>query len=204
MRREDLSSVTRIGTDSNPTSPPRGSDEKAADELSSPCKAWSYAEVDGRAGWGTSRKGVWIQGSDASHCPEKSKRHAKAKWNLAIAKCAADKSRVKGCSWGGIWWKVEEAQLTVIACEVLQNLLSQVKHIGSLIVFIICFELFDDGVIEKVIAASIYIDVLGQSVVEALRFRQSSEVVAPLTLWMVPPKLMATKRFRLHIADRYV
>ena len=78
MRREDLSSVTRIGTDSNPTSPPRGSDEKAADELSRPCKTWSYAEVDGRAGWGTSRKGVWIQGFDASNCPEKSKRHAKA------------------------------------------------------------------------------------------------------------------------------
>ena len=90
--------------------------------------------------------------------------------------------------------------MTVFDCEVLQNLLSQVKNIGSHIVFIICFEFFIDGVIEKVIAASIYIDVLRQSVVQALRFRQRSQDIAPLALWMVLPKLMATKRLILHIA----
>ena len=90
--------------------------------------------------------------------------------------------------------------MTVVDCEVLQNLLSQVK-IRSHIIFIICVELFDDGDIEKVAAALVYCHSPPPHFkVEALRFRQRSEDVAPLALWMVLPKLMATKRLILHIA----
>ena len=89
--------------------------------------------------------------------------------------------------------------MAVVDCEVLQNLLSQVI-IGSRKCFV--FELFGDiGDIEKVAAALVYCHSPPPHFkVEALRFRQRSEDVAPLALWMVLPKLMATKRLILHIA----
>ena len=86
--------------------------------------------------------------------------------------------------------------MAFVDCEILQNLLSEVFQ-----------KLFFEGPksgdevdIEEVIAASIYIDCLRESVFKTWWFWQSCQDVAPLALWMVLPKLMATKRLILHIA----
>jgi hypothetical protein len=96
---------------------------------------------------------------------------------------------------------VEGAQSAVGHCEVLQYLFS--SEVDLRIVFFLCFELFNKGVIEKVTAASVHITpsvFTPQFKGNAFRFWQRSQDVAPLTLWMASTILMATKRFWLLFA----
>ena len=93
--------------------------------------------------------------------------------------------------------KVEGAQITIIDCEVFQNLLSQVK-VSVIFIKVI----FEDGVIEDVSAALVYQHISLKSIFKTLWFWHRSQNITPLALWMATTILVVTKRLRFHITNR--